>query len=145
MYIICVYIYIYIYIYIVCDIAAYERRVRDRKLALDWGARRPRRCSLRKVTLGMLRFYPETKIGSRILRAIFRPLTGARRRGAAGASAGGREARGEDRDAGFAWLATRSRTASYECIAPLRETDSLENKYRLTGAVSSFGFEHRYS
>ena len=41
-------------------------RVRDRKMALNWGAHRPRR-HLFKLTLDILRFYPEAQIRRRIL------------------------------------------------------------------------------
>ena len=44
-------------------------------MALDWGAHRPRRYVLCKCILDVLRFGPEARIRSRILRAIFRPLT----------------------------------------------------------------------
>ena len=68
------------------------RLTRDRKTALNWGAHRPRRCSLFKLICSgqtlfvvrcpvrrcslpaMLRFYPEAQMRSRTLRAIFRPL-----------------------------------------------------------------------
>ena len=48
--------------------------VRDRKMALSWGAHRSRRCSLFRLMLEILRFYPEAQTRSRIFRAIFRPL-----------------------------------------------------------------------
>ena len=47
---------------------------RDRRTALNWGARRPRHCLVARLMLGSLKSYPEAQIRSRVLRAIFRPL-----------------------------------------------------------------------
>ena len=50
--------------------------LRDRMMALNWGAHRPRHLFVARLMKGILRFYPEAQIRSWILRAIFRPLKG---------------------------------------------------------------------
>ena len=48
---------------------------RDLKMAVNWGAHRPRHYLVVRLMQGILRFQLWTRIRSRIFRAIFRPLT----------------------------------------------------------------------
>ena len=58
---VCMYIYIYIYMYVPMSNAA----LGDRKMALNWAARRPRRRLLLEHMLEVLRFYPKAQEGNR--------------------------------------------------------------------------------